>query len=1690
MEDWRYRIGSDDWKNLIYKECMAVRRVRGVDETKPVAEPLYADKASELFCVRALSQDLPKDKAARGFWESSSFCYSFLPSHSYLVFQTGRLFLVGAAEEAIKSLENFACADLPHHIVLLTWAESHISGLESLYALFAKEKQEPWLTIWTSSWVWEETLRRLNKRREKHSTNLLNKLLKLNLLTPEEVETDLESEKYDLCDKVVACERQMDIALSLGVRLCMHYVPNALPCLQASFRCNHSQIEFNPLGAIELEEIREEVGKAIHAFPSLQDEFSIRYGKRHVPHPPESYELEGPPVDLSVTNRPLEDVKFETSTRAHASIQPLNIPAVINEEAKAILSKAAVAILCGGLGSKREKELLDPGRRLNIFPDGERTYVLSIIEWRLYQLHLWAREYKVESLPVLLMTSPDTESIVHERVTRFKEKLMLECRYGGQTPLNINYLRQQLVPEVRAKRKAGDEPRLFPEESADGGWILNARGHLDFLRLLCLWASKMPESNRPSLCFVLAYNNLGSLFNEQTLKTLVAFEKAKKHLGVEVFSFDLDQLRSLGREGEPRLDLMSYGVAGDPGLFKNRGYPYKNEKDRQPNIYSSHTWYVNLSEARTIREALEREPLNRYVLIEKEDRLRPRQDMEQATHNHLDVVRIPEKGKGDIERGLYAHSRFLTVRTEDQIRDPQFRKAFNKAIKRDVLGEKFKEEVERDEAYKIFDQAVKEGNLHFLDTAPVEMSYVWGGTTIRTLKELPGRRRVAETWEISTHPAGPSSVYLNLEHPLPLSEVLLKTSGDSHLDFMAKYLDCHDKLSIQVHPSRATAKYLYNHEFKNFKLKDDDGKEESFYVINRATHHDYHLFLGFERENLAPIANHLRPILLEYAGKVGKGDLLECYDRLAQKLCEELKKNCLPEIATALEQKTAPFAGAILASFENSGQEKDEPYLLQNVFRYHVEIGSDLRTGPEHGAVAWPHLSLLGKEYLFAAIGVIRMISLVEEFVKERSGDQTLLRLARALFGQEAEKMSKKEIKKHAPLLKYFHAQEVSTGQWVRVPPGTVHAWQGGGNFLIEVAQCSDNTFRILDFGRELSESTKRDMHHLAAMYALSADSILDEESSKRFLIKAEVTGTAPKPFQHYHSELKCRLFGAGTASRIGTACEPLQDPGWSVVMNPDNPVRIRTDSRKTEEGRAFSEISLGRCRAVLIRPGTRFRLVPAHPDDRFLYISPRVERTDLVCISLGATKLEVALYRDGESPPIIWSKGKHPGQDESGARYLEKLIEVACACIKNMLRSDAKQRAGKQRRNLRVAVSWPGYVKRMEGARAELYSSAFHEVELDSFGSHLLNRIKQSVRGTYSLREQSESNPLIMNDAAASALGEYRHPLGWMVEDAAGMTLNIGSGLCFGFYPGTSKAAGEEHEDEEARPKQTQEEERRKDAERLKTEEERRTRDACAAVGRWLYIDPRTGRMGHPFQVPLEQLPGAIQNHVFQGLVPARAGHRLRTSLYLSSRGIALRFLSRLPDPKDFAAKAGWNIEKLSQITCQDDTDRLDLFLEGCEVIAAHPNDFDFHRMIHQINVEAANERSENSILARELIIEVAQELAEVIRQTVQMIEMIAPPYTDCIKRVVLTGTVGEHFGRISADDWLFGAPGAQSSSNVVDKDLLIGIMTRCLSSAGLKQQPEKVRRSEISISSIREIEGFLHYLATQPDFGGGIKK
>lgn len=166
--------------------------------------------------------------------------------------------------------------------------------------------------------------------------------------------------------------------------------------------------------------------------------------------------------------------------------------------------------------------------------------------------------------------------------------------------------------------------------------------------------------------------------------------------------------------------------------------------------------------------------------------------------------------------------------------------------------------------------------MSILKLKPCGKDYLWGG---RRLVEEYGKEAcgevLAETWELSCHPDGPS-VIENGVHAGKTLQQYIEEQGKAVLgthcrrfrDFpiLVKFIDAKDNLSIQVHPDN---RYALSHEGQY-------GKTEMWYVMDAGK--DAFLYYGFRKEiSTAEFEHRIREnTLLEVlnAVPVQKGDVL------------------------------------------------------------------------------------------------------------------------------------------------------------------------------------------------------------------------------------------------------------------------------------------------------------------------------------------------------------------------------------------------------------------------------------------------------------------------------------------------------------------------------------------------------------------------------------------------------------------------------------------------------------------------------------------------------------------------------------------------------------------------------------------------------------------------------------------------
>lgn len=114
---------------------------------------------------------------------------------------------------------------------------------------------------------------------------------------------------------------------------------------------------------------------------------------------------------------------------------------------------------------------------------------------------------------------------------------------------------------------------------------------------------------------------------------------------------------------------------------------------------------------------------------------------------------------------------------------------------------------------------------------PAFKDYLWGGTKLKTeYNKSSDLEIVAESWELSTHKDGESTVASGEYTGLSLSELIKKCGrqilGSNALKFdyfpiLIKFIDAKDNLSVQVHPDD-TYSLAHNGEY---------GKTEMWYIL-------------------------------------------------------------------------------------------------------------------------------------------------------------------------------------------------------------------------------------------------------------------------------------------------------------------------------------------------------------------------------------------------------------------------------------------------------------------------------------------------------------------------------------------------------------------------------------------------------------------------------------------------------------------------------------------------------------------------------------------------------------------------------------------------------------------------------------------------------------------------------------------
>jgi hypothetical protein len=415
--------------------------------------------------------------------------------------------------------------------------------------------------------------------------------------------------------------------------------------------------------------------------------------------------------------------------------------------------------------------------------------------------------------------------------------------------------------------------------------------------------------------------------------------------------------------------------------------------------------------------------------------------------------------------------------------------------------------------------------------------------------------------------------------------------------------------------------------------------------------------------------------------------------------------------------------------------------------------------------------------------------------------------------------------------------------------------------------------------------------------------------------------------------------------------------------------------------------------------------------------LHPRVgvgrERTLL--ISLGASKVEVAMRIEGEPPTeLIHSDENIERRDNLGDIFSQ---------IKKSLDAKGLRLSGRDN----FAVSWPGPIEGKKLHSSWLGLSTYDEIK--EYAEKLIAKAPRKI---------NNKNFEIKCDAQTNVEAEFKNPMG-RLKRGRGLVLNIGSGLCAGYLMSKDDIYLEKHGG---------------DYEKLRS-----AVPYLNAIGRWLLIDPNKGTV-YRYSELIENKndeANALKRRTFGNRMfeTERMGEKelVRCTNYISTHAILERYFIRIGKQEVERLSAKLFGERSRELIEERDTVKtrgrsaVRIFEEKSQITRKYLTSLN-RQSLEILTGDSADGGIEEEL--RNLINEVAIDLVRVVKKiedTLKNVLKISSELFPTREQIVLTGTVGRLFGSI-------------------DNDLLIRKMNQHLDDC--------VSRSELMVSSVGEVEAF----------------
>jgi len=1054
-----------------------------------------------------------------------------------------------------------------------------------------------------------------------------------------------------------------------------------------------------------------------------------------------------------------------------------------------------VCIACGrpAAYSARRPELVGPTRTVPYIGADQLERPITLLEWQLRGAANFAKELKMESIRVVLVTTPDIDvevrKMLNEIALSYNEAAAVwhMDRFEGAL-LNVTISRQQLLAVCHA---------------GDAAWRLHYNGHFEMLRALlradgisdCKYALAFSHNNLGVFGEVILGNGNSCPGFKQSADYLRRFAVSEKDAAVECFELKIGK--------EHRWNELSYFASLDGSdavllaLVKNIWSHTGVRRDSEERAYfSSNSWYFNLH---NLANSITDLPFSSF-------------GHEGRNGEPIDQLTWPGLAENPIQFGAFVHHLTDTAAEETC--------GFHTHPRFTV----------------ILEDTQFEGLPNFKDlainTKPIKITYpggrvypligvnkrnVWGGRSIAERKKLPNEEWIGEVWEVSTHLGGPSMILDEDGSRRPLQQEV------GNVPYMGKLMECVESLSVQIHPPKRAIEHL--RQEGSLPHDNDEPKEEAFYAIATARTYDAeraraHVVFGFNRiqfdswiEQALPWLS-IRLIPDDSSHKLVDALIACVHSRLYQGLARELfasgvDENCPDKLADQL-RKTL--------------NTKEHRELLERAIEFYVD---------EHGST--------GAAY--PVVGAAFIVGLMALWNYCRDGNPDL----RQRLREHCESCQGGVGLTDSPLFRFFNTVQISPGQWLRVPPGTPHAVQGGGNLFIEMSNRSDYTYRILDVGREYAEdpARRRPLHFENAVFCLTEHAFQDPSRPSSSEVNPYVVNTPSatvgrdedEDFVPCHKDLLARVHeyrSQGASSQIETS-------KLTFFFNLGGDIRVDTEDKS---------FSIGPFATFLATPGAKLTLHLASAADRVLEVRERDGQPPLaICYAptyQGGPRIpDIVVVDPSTNPAFRQVPSKHPFDNWS-----DLTASVAVQSVESRDRSNSCVKL----------LSFPGHVRPKE------YAKVFSLAPDSHASPDFHNRTEQLADGA----------DLALGDAQANALGEHYHPMGRLASAESGIILHPGGGFCVGIWDRPLTKQPNHHLG---------------------------TLAAIGAIGRWLYIDPQSNhtffrnRNSTDDDHAADQILRSIEEWAFPPSSEAvpdmiKIGPRsvLRLSVWLSSDAIALR--------------------------------------------------------------------------------------------------------------------------------------------------------------------------------------------------------